>query len=82
MLKFGIAGEGRQKWVGFKNIQDAEVTTFCTDQIQGMGKSEDASDSACFKLYSCCPPCAVNLSEWISILARSKHSLIVFGVKE
>ena len=37
-----------------KNVQDAEVARFCTDQILGTRKSEDALDLACFKLNSCC----------------------------
>ena len=37
-----------------KNIQDAEVARFCTDQILGTRKSKDALDLACFKLNSCC----------------------------
>lgn len=70
----------------FKNIQEAEVR-FCIDSILGIGKREDASDLACLKWNCCSPPnllssFTANLSEWISMLAQTKHSLIVFGVKE
>lgn len=43
-LEIWSGHRGKEKWMDFLNIQDVEVTRFCSGQIQGVGKGEEASD--------------------------------------